>query len=62
MMCLLLQLEESHGSVGGQQDVHAVCLHASAVTLNSCFVLPLFEISVPLKDTKPAQHILCSQN
>lgn len=56
MSRLLLELEEGHGSVGGQQDVHAVRLDASAVALDSRFILPLFEISVPLKDTFRKRH------
>lgn len=56
MSRLLLELEEGHGSVGGQQDVHAVRFHASAVALDSRFILPLFEISVSLKDTFRRPH------
>lgn len=51
VVCLLLQLEVGHGSVGGKKDIHTVCLHASAVALHGCFIFPLFEISIPLKDT-----------
>lgn len=51
VLFLLLQLEEGHGSVGGKKDIHAVYLHASPVALYSCFVLPLFEIRIPLKGT-----------
>lgn len=51
MVSLLLQLEEGHGSVSRKEDVHVVGLDATAVTVYSCFILPLFEISVPLKST-----------
>lgn len=46
---LLLQLEISHGSVGGQQHVHVVCLHTSGVALYSCFIFPFFEVGIPLE-------------
>lgn len=52
---VLLQLEEGHGSVGVQENVHAVGLHAFGVALHSCFVLPLLEVSVPLWNVQ--QHM-----
>ena len=63
VLYLLLQLEEGHGSVGRKKDIHAVSLHASAVAVYSCFVLPLFEISIALKGLfmkhKPLRKKVC---
>lgn len=49
---LLFQLEESHSSVCRQKDVHVVRLHSFAVALHRCFVFPLFEVSVSLKNNQ----------
>lgn len=58
VLCLLLQLEEGHGSVGRKKDIHAVSLHASAVALHGCVILTLFEIIISLKDKHTPEHII----
>lgn len=51
-MFLPVQLEEGHGSIGRQEDVHGVRLHSSAVAFHGCLVLPFFEVSVSLNSKR----------
>ena len=48
--CLLpLQLQVGHGSVGGQEGVGRVGLHAAGVAVQRRLVPPLFEVRVSLE-------------